>query len=571
MQGGARDKKHKNRLDEINGLSAPGVVKQALKTTLVYFAAGILWVLFSDSIVNNLFDDPKLVLSVSIAKGLLFILVTSALLFIPNYNNFKHVYSEKEKIQALNAELKDNNALLQSMLESTPLVIIFAVDNRYRYTVFNKRHQTVMHEQTGKLVEVGSDFLAVTEGNQDFLQLRENIRRALDGETFTNNTEYHFSDEQIYLQEHYAPITAKNGEITGAVRFSVDVTALKLVEQEKEYLSYHDKLTGLYNRRYYEDALERIDNAENLPIAIIMGDVNGLKLVNDAFGHYAGDELLKLAAIMLKDVSEPGDIIARWGGDEFIILLSHAGQAQAQAFVARAKEESTKIQGNMFNLDISFGWGVKTRPEEDMNHVIITAEDYMYRKKMTESKSMRSQTLKTIMRTLHEKNPREEEHSKRVGELCRKIAALMDFSVDQAETLYLVGYLHDVGKIAIEERILNKPGRLTDEEFEAIKKHTEIGSRIIRASYEITEIADAVLSHHERWDGKGYPHGLSGENIPIFSRIITVADSYDAMVSERPYKSRMSREEAVDELKRCAGKQFDPYITKLVIDNLIHI
>jgi diguanylate cyclase (GGDEF) domain/uncharacterized domain HDIG len=569
MKGRKKTDENKRKFDELRRKPKAGAKKRALLIALLYLLAGFLWVLFSDRIVHNAFTDPQLILTVSIAKGWIYILITSVLFFFLIYGSLRDVFSEKEKIEALNAELKGSDALLRSMLESSPLVIVFALDRQYRYTALNARHKDVMRAMWGKTVDVGTDFLAVTEGIEDLRALRANIGRALAGESFSVHGGYHTASQYLYLQEHYSPIFAENGEITGVVRFSVDITALKAAEQEKEFLSYHDKLTGLYNRRHYEDALAEIDNQKNLPITIIMGDVNGLKLVNDAFGHYAGDELLKLAAMLLTAICGPEDVLARWGGDEFIILLPNSAEREAEAFIARAKEECTKIQGGMFNLDISFGWGVKTKPEEDMNRVIVTAEDYMYRKKMTESRSMRSQTLKTIMRTLHEKNPREEEHSKRVGEISRKIGMSMGLSEDQAETLYLVGYLHDVGKIAIEDGILNKPGRLTDAEFEAIKKHTEIGCRIIRSSYEISEISDAVLSHHERWDGKGYPKGLQGEEIPVYSRIITIADSYDAMVSERPYKSRMSRQEAIREIESCAGKQFDPLIAELFVNSAI--
>jgi diguanylate cyclase (GGDEF)-like protein len=542
--------------------------RQAMFIAALNLLVGTLWVALSDSIVHMQLTDPHMILSISIVKGLVYILITSVIVYFLIYGSIKSVISEKVKTESLNRVLRGSNALLHSMLESSPQAIVFALNKDRRYTAFNMRHKNTMHALWGRTVEVGADFLAVTEGIDDLQPLRVGIERALAGESFSEEGGFHTSAGYIYLQEHYEPIIAESGEIAGVVRFSIDVTALKVAEQEKEYLSYHDKLTGLFNRRYYEDALVKIDEQKNLPIAIIMGDVNGLKLVNDAFGHYAGDELLKLAAMVLNEVCRPEDIPARWGGDEFIILLPNSGEREAETFIERVKEECAKVQGSMFNLDISFGWGIK-KEQEDINRVIVTAEDFMYRKKMTESKSMRSKTLKTIMRTLHEKNPREEEHSKRVGEISRRIGALMGFSDDQAETLYLVGYLHDIGKIAIEEGVLNKPGRLTDDEFEIIKKHSEIGCRIIRSSYEISEIADAVLFHHERWDGKGYPKGLRGEEIPVYSRIITVADSYDAMISQRPYKDCMSSEEALREIENCSGRQFDPQIAELFINSIL--
>jgi putative nucleotidyltransferase with HDIG domain len=176
-----------------------------------------------------------------------------------------------------------------------------------------------------------------------------------------------------------------------------------------------------------------------------------------------------------------------------------------------------------------------------------------------------------IMNTLHEKNPREEAHSKRVGELCRRIGAALHMSDTDVSTLNLVGFLHDIGKIAIEEGILNKPGKLTEQEFDVVKQHPEIGCRIIRSSYEIAEVAEAILSHHEKWDGSGYPKGLKGEEIPKFARIICIADSFDAMTSARTYRDIWSSDIAAVEIMRCAGRQYDPEIARVFVEDVLGI
>ncbi|HWQ73280.1 MAG TPA: PocR ligand-binding domain-containing protein [Desulfitobacteriaceae bacterium] len=348
-----------------------------------------------------------------------------------------------------------------------------------------------------------------------------------------------------------------------------DITDRKKVEEEVVYLSYHDKLTGLYNRRFYEEEIKRLDTERNLPISIIMGDVNGLKLTNDAFGHDKGDELLKKAAKAIQSACRADDIVARWGGDEFVILLPKTNINDAEKIVNRIKESYSNQYVNALSVSISFGWDTKENKDENILTVLKSAEDHMYKHKIIENESMRGNIIGTIIKTLHEKNPREEQHSERVSEICQSIGRVMGFSEIEVNKLKVVGLLHDIGKIAIEEGILNKPGKLTRKEWNEIKRHPEIGYRILTTSHDMLELADCILAHHERWDGKGYPKGLKGEAIPRVARIIALADSYDAMTSERAYKRALSEEEALAEICKNSGIQFDPEIVKIFLERVL--
>jgi diguanylate cyclase (GGDEF)-like protein len=353
--------------------------------------------------------------------------------------------------------------------------------------------------------------------------------------------------------------------------FIVNHTMKKVMKaiSDAQYLAYYDELTGLHNRRYMESALADIDKEANLPLSIVVGDFNGLKLVNDAFGRMLGDELLKLSAKALKNACREDDIISRWGSDEFLIMLPRTDYQQASEMVKRIKEECRCHKLHSLAIDITFGWDTKQSVTDRTHDVIKKAEDIMYKYKIVDSKSMRSNTIKTIMRTLHEKNPREAAHSTRVGELCRALGEAAGFSSIDANMINTIGFLHDIGKIAIEEEVLNKKEKLTDKELESIRQHPEIGYRILISSYSASDITEAVLAHHEKWDGTGYPKGLKGENIPMISRIIAIADSYDAMTSERPYKETMSTSEAVEEIIRNAGRQFDPALSRLFIEKVL--
>lgn len=349
-----------------------------------------------------------------------------------------------------------------------------------------------------------------------------------------------------------------------------DISDRKQMEHKLEYLSYHDQLTGLYNRRYFEEQLKIIDDEKNYPLTIVMADVNGLKLVNDSFGHYVGDELLKKVVEVIIKGCRNEDIIARLAGDEFVILLSRTDGYEAEQIIKRIKALASKEKVGSVDISVSFGYETKNNKEEKIQDIFKKAEDHMYKKKLFESPSMRGKTINAIISTLHEKNKREEQHSLRVSRLCEEMGKVLSLTEDDIKELKTVGLLHDIGKIAIEENILNKPERLTDDEWEEIKRHPEIGYRILSTVNDMSEMAEYVLAHHERWDGKGYPKGLKGEEIPLQSRIITIADSYDAMVSDRSYRSALSEEVAIEELKSSSDSQFDSELVKIFIEKVLN-
>lgn len=544
--------------------------KHALQITGVYFVIGCLWILLSDKLVEMLFINRESVILVSMIKGWFYVFISAALIYGLVFKAMKNELHTKEKLKAANSELQESNTLFSAILESSPEIIVFSLDSKYRYTAFNSRHRSCMLQLWGSDIRLGMYMPDAISVWQDSQQAKKNFDRALSGESFTVTEELgNEALSRLYWQNYYAPIYNGEHAIVGVTCFALNVTAQKRTEDENLFLSWHDKLTGLYNRRYFEDALSSLDRERQYPVSVIIGDVDGLKLVNDAFGHGTGDELLKIAAEVVGSVCRPGDIAARWGGDEFIMLLPQTDAEEARRLSYKIKQESAQRQFLSMNADVSLGWATKTGPEQDIMQIIKIAEDMMFQSKVIESKSMRSHMIKVIMNTLHEKNPREEAHSRRVGEISRKIGAALGLSEVEANTLSLAGYLHDIGKIAVDEGILNKPDSLTEEELDCIRDHPEIGFRIIRSSYEISEIADAILSHHERWDGRGYPKGLAGEYIPLYARIIAVADSYDAMTAQRPYKNCLTADEAAREIFLNAGRQFDPAISRLFYEKVL--
>jgi diguanylate cyclase len=384
----------------------------------------------------------------------------------------------------------------------------------------------------------------------------------------TEVQEYRKSGETIWVEwsTRYRYNAQREIELLIVTR---DITQRKLVEQERIYLSFYDHLTGLYNRRFFEVELKRLDTERNLPFSIIMGDVNGLKFINDSFGHSEGDELLRKTADILKGFSRQDDIIARLGGDEFAILLPKTNAAETEAIIRRINDLIANEKVSNMNLSISFGFDVKTDKEEDIQEVVKNAEDNMYRIKLYENKSLRSKTIDIVMNALVEKSDRELMHSKRVSSLCERIAVELGYDKDHVNQIRIAGLVHDIGKIGIDERILNKTGKLDSKEWSAIYKHPEAGWRILNSANEFIELSEFILSHHERWDGKGYPRGLSERQIPIEARIIAVADAYDAMTSQRSYRAGISEEIAVKEILRCAGTQFDPMVAQVFVRQVL--
>lgn len=335
------------------------------------------------------------------------------------------------------------------------------------------------------------------------------------------------------------------------------------------YLHHNDELTGCFNRRYFDDHKEIYTDPSLVPYSVIMADLDALKIVNDAFGHAAGDELLQKAAAAIRASLRDGDIPIRWGGDEFLVLLPLTDEMEARRVVDAILRQSAEESVEAISLKVSLGWATREVPSHSLAETIREAEDMMYRNKVLEKQSHRGGLIETIITTLHEKNPREASHSRRVGEVSKALAKAMGLTELEEQTLQAIGTLHDIGKIAVDERVLNKTGPLTREERDAVQRHPEIGFRILSTSPDTKEIAEWILCHHERWDGTGYPRGLAGEEIPLIARIIGIADAYDAMSSERPYRKPLTTAEIRAEFEKNAGAQFDPGLTERFLTSVL--
>jgi diguanylate cyclase (GGDEF)-like protein len=395
------------------------------------------------------------------------------------------------------------------------------------------------------------------------------INSVLDGRLFSNfNCDISVKGQLSNLTFNFqiSPVLGINKIQLGKVILLKNITTYKNNEELLRYKSFHDELTGLYNRAYFKEELKRLNSERQLPLSIVMGDVNGLKIVNDTFGHLRGDELLIEIALILKICFRSDDIIARWGGDEFIIILPKTPIESALKIIGRINEKCRQDSTGILPLSISMGACTKTKTSEDIGNILQTAEDNMYMAKILSKKDNNEMIISSLEENLGKKDFETDEHVKRITQSIIKVGERLLFPQNKLDELKLLAALHDIGKIAIADRIFLKTKKLNHEEWEIIKKHPEMGYRIAESNSELSVVSESILSHHERWDGEGYPRGLKKEEIPLAARILAIADAFESMTNDRPYRKALEVKQALEELSNCSGTQFDPELVKIFID-----
>jgi diguanylate cyclase (GGDEF)-like protein/PAS domain S-box-containing protein len=473
-----------------------------------------------------------------------------------------NIINEKDKI------IEEQENILKVVMETLP-GMVFYKDKDGKYVYVNKEFDK-FYNRKGLDQVVGktnfdihtSEELAIkyTKEDNDVIENKQSIKaetilRAADG-------------KEIYTAAVKVPVIDSNNEAAGVVGLILDVTEKKEAEEKLKRLSFTDILTDLYNRTYFEKKAKEFLSKEYLPVGVIMGDANGLKLVNDTLGHSQGDELLKLIAQMLRDVCNEGQLIFRTGGDEFVILIPNSTDYECENIIKEIFKQCKNYKHDLIDVSISLGTSITNSLDKSVYDALQEAEDKVYRQKLLQKNSFNSSMMYSLQIGLQTKSLETEEHTERVLKHSLIIGEGLSLPMSVMDELTIVAKLHDIGKIGISEELLLKAGNLTNDEFEIVKTHTEKGYRIIKASNQLDTVAKGVLTHHERWDGKGYPLKLSGEGIPLIARIVSIADAYDAMTNNSIYKKTLSKKDAIKELQRCAGKQFDPDIVRVFVEYL---
>ncbi|MFX4262543.1 PAS domain S-box protein [Pelotomaculum propionicicum] len=385
---------------------------------------------------------------------------------------------------------------------------------------------------------------------------------SLVGEAYTP---YYLRGKGAHLWGAASPVYDSSGIMAGAIETIRDISEWKKTTDMLRYYGIYDALTGLYNRNHFQEEMRHL--WLNQTAGMIICDVDGLKLVNDTLGHDKGDALLFAAAGVIKKCFDKNEVVARIGGDEFAVLICDTGQKEVEKACGRIRDairQHNKINGDM-PLSMSIGYAV-TEDTSDIKALFKQADNNMYREKLHSNSSGRSAIVQTLMKTLKERDFITEGHADRLQDLVAALARSISLPESRINDLKLLSQFHDIGKVGIQDSILFKPGPLTSKEFSEMKRHCEIGYRIAMSSPDLSPIAEWILKHHEWWDGSGYPLGLKGEAIPLECRILAVADAYDAMTSDRPYRKAMSHDDALNELRKFAGKQFAPDIVEKFVE-----
>ena len=374
-------------------------------------------------------------------------------------------------------------------------------------------------------------------------------------------------DESVFwVSESIRAVWGADGCVKYYQGFVIDITDRKRYEEKLKYLSLHDQLTGLYNRTYLENEMARLSQSREHPITIISIDLDGLKPVNDMFGHEQGDMLLKNGANLLRQVFRASDILARAGGDEFVVLLPKTDAAAGKKLIRRIRSSLRRYNrekpDSRMPLSFSIGMAVAENPGMDFSEVFRQADDLMYRDKLSKNATVRSQIMRTVLVAMEERNLISCDHARRIRELCRRFGESVGLSGKQLSDLAFLAQVHDLGNVGIPDRILFKKEPLTTDEWEVVYQHPEKGCRIAQTSADLTDVADLILKHHEHWNGNGYPLGLAGEEIPIECRVFSIVDAFVSMTANKPYRKAMSLEDAKQEIRRCSGTQFDPVLVE---------
>jgi diguanylate cyclase (GGDEF)-like protein/PAS domain S-box-containing protein len=470
--------------------------------------------------------------------------------------------TRKKMEESLRLSEEKYKEIIQNITEG-----FFEMDLNGKVTFFNDSLCSILGYSRKELRETNCEELFLNS---------EELQKARDKVLKTGNPErgvvcpvQHKKNREIFLEISLSPIKKSSGLIRGCRGVVRDITERKKAEDNLIYLSTHDYLTGLNNRAFFEEEMQRLDTLNLFPITVITCDVDGLKIINDTLGHEKGDELLCSAARVLKETFSCTDAtVARTGGDEFAVLLPGVSFQEAEKALQHVQGvvENYNRDSSVIPLSISMGAASTSKAGDPLTEVFQKADNNMYRDKLIRSARVRSNIVRALMATLAERDFIAQGHAHRLQELVSMLGTAVNLNPHEMNDLNLLAQVHDIGKVGVPDNILLKPGRLNSEEWEAVKRHCEIGYRIARSSPELSPIAELILHHHEWWNGEGYPQGLKGEEIHICNRILAIADAYDAIVSERPYQSPRPPREALRELQKYKSVQFDPFLVDIFVE-----
>lgn len=476
---------------------------------------------------------------------------------------------EETRRKRAEQELLKSEATLNSILESLEDVVFRMSSEGYRFEYLNPKVESLLGYSPEELLneEINLLDLIHPDDKQKFLDSLQPVsgHQCSDVEFRMFRPDGDVRWVRVRSSVRFS-LYDKSPVITGIIR---DITSRKNLEEKLTRLSLYDELTGLFNRNYFKAETERLRGKRNGTIGIILCDVDGLKLINDTLGHEAGDDCLRLTANTIKKGFREGDVIARIGGDEFALLVENADEEILKLICSRITSavEEVNACNTGLPLSISVGYSLMDKEYMSIDDAIKEADDRMYREKLVRSLEQRN-TINSLSRNIEASFGRKlPMNTKRLEDLAFSMGDCLGLPQNTIANVLVLARSHNIGYISVPRGILLKPGELTRAEYKEVQRHCEVGMRLASHSPNLAVVADWILKHHERWDGKGYPLNLKGENIPVECRLFALIDAFNAMISDRPYRKAMTTKQAVEELKRAAGSQFDPAMVKVFIEN----
>ncbi len=513
--------------------------------SLTHSASLFLYLLLFEEVRNNIF-----IVSIAILVIVPIIMLLNALIMF-----------QQRRQAFFSQKLLASDSLLKASINAPKEMEIYVLDRDFNYMSYNDFHQFNMKRFFGTTPEVGRNFLSLIPNSHIRQRLEHSIARAFNGE----NYDVEFKQESMkgkYLHDFYAPLYDDKGHIIGATIFSYEITERKKREESITYLSYHDKLTGIYNRRYLEDHITDLQNYED-PVIVVYADINDLKVMNDLFGHEAGDELIITVAHKIKEAFRNFGIVARAGGDEIITVMKNAELVSVDSIIEDIKADLLTQSVEGIEVSVSLGRAV-AKNGRGVSDAILKAEDAMYKDKAEDIAKHRQNIFNVILSKIEAFRQRNVNDAD-ILETALYIGDKLTLSASDLEYLHNVVRLREIGHLVLPEEESNKAICSIDDDTNYVREKLQIAYRLLLGTEQYNVIANDVISHHENYDGSGYPRGLKGEEIPLKARIIKLAVDYATLISNNGNGDRLTKKEALAVIAKGSGTLYDPNLVDILL------
>ncbi|MGL4849794.1 MAG: HD domain-containing phosphohydrolase [Clostridium sp.] len=450
---------------------------------------------------------------------------------------------------------------LKKVIDTIPYIISYK-DLSGNLVGCNKAFKEFLSVEENELI--GTGYLEKTKGNELVTEIQKRDAR-FKGKDEPRSYEIMYSDKNVMEVLKY-PIKNEKNKIVGVLGISKDISENKIIQNEIIEATYRDKATGLYNRNYFEKISEELNKHYEEDLLLVMGDADGLKVVNDSLGHFEGDRYLReIGEIIIEAVDGKGDVI-RWGGDEFIVLIPNGTNEIGKKIKEKISSLCKVYSEDGAPISISVGYSIKNEVNKTIEDMLNVAEEIVYKEKVFKGEKIKEEFLEFIQEKVYLKTLENENRAWASEDIVKKIGEKLKLSKEEVENINLALKFHDIGMIAVPDEIIDTPiHKLTNEQAEILRRHVDKSYRIIKMYPKIAKISKIVLSHHEYYNGKGYPLGLKGEDIPIESRVVRVLDCYDYY---KRSTNGLTEDEVLEIMKSDSGRKYDPKVLEIFLETI---